>query len=505
MDAVEGSLRQGRVPVGGETLTPEDKGVKSTIAEKLLQFMNIIRTEFHGCSICAVSKVQQRHGTDDSFNQMLKAHGYHDTNQFMRFEMMTYFNQSQAKATCLNCSLPRRLTSRIQSLMQDPMQLSEDQAQVGDPLHSFAQMDGMGGNGGVEWMDGQNFRGSGFKGKGYPLGFGYALQHAYTDNMAEKDKSNSQTTENTPLATLEDIQDGFQGITSSWVWTYGFDIQHSDDDSKRRWVCRLCIDMKKRPPHCQRSSDFFVVPTVSMRFCTLDRYKARPVAKGFTQWFGTDYDETLSRLDEELILNFSSFRDLCVSSVVFEDGCCGKTCSTSASMTSEEDPIWHIQKLIMADDPDNKYEFRYPRLFYDWTHQTLPAQFSPQERSQRVRKALPSKAPSDGTCPRCQKAHTLEQCTAEHCHICGRLGHPADECYTMHGRPARIAQADVCKLEGSMRQDIDKQFVDVHVTGQKDNTEPENHSICAVLGHFGCKELRVVVDSGCATDVVARR
>ncbi|KAK9359309.1 hypothetical protein V1504DRAFT_434963 [Lipomyces starkeyi] len=67
------------------------------------------------------------------------------------------------------------------------------------------------------------------------------------------------------------------------------------------------------------------------------------------------------------------------------------------------------------------------------------------------------------------------------------------------------AQADVCKLEGSMPQDIDKQFVDVHVTGQKDNTEPENHSICTVLDHFGRKELRVVVDSGCATIVVTRQ
>ncbi|KAK9312159.1 hypothetical protein V1524DRAFT_418402 [Lipomyces starkeyi] len=490
MDAVEGSLRQGRVPVGGETLTPEDKGVKSTIAEKLLQFMNIIRTEFHGCSICAVSKVQQRHGTDDSFNQMLKAHGYHDTNQFMRFEMMTYFNQSQAKATCLNCSLPRRLTSRIQSLMQDPMQLSEDQAQVGDPLHSFAQMDGMGGNGGVEWMDGQNFRGSGFKGKGYPLGFGYALQHAYTDNMAEKDKSNSQTTENTPLATLEDIQDGFQGI---------------DDDSKRRWVCRLCIDMKKRPPHCQRSSDFFVVPTVSMRFCTLDRYKARPVAKGFTQWFGTDYDETLSRLDEELILNFSSFRDLCVSSVVFEDGCCGKTCSTSASMTSEEDPIWHIQKLIMADDPDNKYEFRSALLrMIDsrlnsarMRRMTRIPDYSMIGRTSRALPHLRPARPSGG-----RMLHYAWSSSP----VC-TVPTPLDPCDEpdVTNLSSSIAQADVCKLEGSMRQDIDKQFVDVHVTGQKDNTEPENHSICAVLGHFGCKELRVVVDSGCATDVVARR
>ncbi|KAK9310886.1 hypothetical protein V1524DRAFT_371986 [Lipomyces starkeyi] len=114
--AVEGSSqRQVRVRVGGETLMADDKRVKSTIAEKWLQFMNIIRTEFHGCSICAVSKVQQRHGTDDSFNQMLKAHGYHDVNQFMRFERMTYFNQAQAKAICLNCSLPRRLTSSMPS------------------------------------------------------------------------------------------------------------------------------------------------------------------------------------------------------------------------------------------------------------------------------------------------------------------------------------------------------------------------------------------------------
>ncbi|KAK9311261.1 hypothetical protein V1524DRAFT_443065, partial [Lipomyces starkeyi] len=106
-ELVEGnSQRQRRIQVGGETLTTEDRGVKSTIAEKWLQFMNIIRTEFHGCS---------RHGTDDSFYQMLKTNGYHDTNQFMQFERMTYFNQSQAKAICLNCSLPRRLTSSMPS------------------------------------------------------------------------------------------------------------------------------------------------------------------------------------------------------------------------------------------------------------------------------------------------------------------------------------------------------------------------------------------------------
>ncbi|KAK9334210.1 hypothetical protein V1521DRAFT_353329, partial [Lipomyces starkeyi] len=76
-ELVEGSSqRQRRVRVGGEALTTEDGGVKSTIAEKWLQFMNIIRTEFHGCSVCAMSKVQQRHGADDSFNQMLRAHGY---------------------------------------------------------------------------------------------------------------------------------------------------------------------------------------------------------------------------------------------------------------------------------------------------------------------------------------------------------------------------------------------------------------------------------------------
>ncbi|KAK9357361.1 hypothetical protein V1504DRAFT_494522 [Lipomyces starkeyi] len=111
----DSSQRQRRVRVGGEALTSEDRGVKSTIAEKWLQLMNIIRTEFHGCSVCAMSKVQQRHGADDSFNQMLRAHGYHDVNQFMQFERMTYFNQSQAKAICLNCSLPRRLTSSMPS------------------------------------------------------------------------------------------------------------------------------------------------------------------------------------------------------------------------------------------------------------------------------------------------------------------------------------------------------------------------------------------------------
>jgi hypothetical protein len=33
------------------------------------------------------------------------------------------------------------------------------------------------------------------------------------------------------------------------MWSHGFDIQHSDDDSKRRWVCRPCIDKKRRRPH----------------------------------------------------------------------------------------------------------------------------------------------------------------------------------------------------------------------------------------------------------------
>ncbi|KAK9482210.1 hypothetical protein V1527DRAFT_431798 [Lipomyces starkeyi] len=109
------SQRQRRVLVGGESLTTEHRGVKPMIADKWVQFMNIIRTEFHGCSVCAVSKVQLRHGTDDSFNQTLKAHGYHDTNQYMQFERMTYFSQSQAKAICLNCSLPRRLTASMPS------------------------------------------------------------------------------------------------------------------------------------------------------------------------------------------------------------------------------------------------------------------------------------------------------------------------------------------------------------------------------------------------------
>lgn len=115
--SIEGLRVQGQrtVRVGGETPRTEGGGVISTIAEKWSQFTNIIRTEFHGCSVCAVSKVQMRHGTDDSFNQMLKAHGYHDVNQFMQFERMTYFNQSQAKAICLNCSLPRRLTASMPS------------------------------------------------------------------------------------------------------------------------------------------------------------------------------------------------------------------------------------------------------------------------------------------------------------------------------------------------------------------------------------------------------
>src|SRR5258705_10601754 len=88
--------------------------------------------------------------------------------------------------------------------------------------------------------------------------------------MAGNDKSNTQTTEITPLATSEDIQDVWDlfpwkevsgyvrstrvAKTTSWIWTYGFDIQYSDEDSKRRWVCRLCGEKKNHPPHNTRST-----------------------------------------------------------------------------------------------------------------------------------------------------------------------------------------------------------------------------------------------------------
>ncbi|KAK9241524.1 hypothetical protein V1506DRAFT_465904 [Lipomyces tetrasporus] len=108
------SQTQRTVRVGVETLMSADREVTSTIAEKWLKFMNIIRAEFHGCSICAVSNVPQQHGSDDSFNQMFKAHGYQDVNQFMQFERMTYFDRSLAKELCFNCSLPRRLISSMQ-------------------------------------------------------------------------------------------------------------------------------------------------------------------------------------------------------------------------------------------------------------------------------------------------------------------------------------------------------------------------------------------------------
>ncbi|KAK9481443.1 hypothetical protein V1527DRAFT_416762, partial [Lipomyces starkeyi] len=83
------------------------------VAEAWMQFMTRIQNEFHGCPICAVSKVQRQHGSDSSFNQILRAHGYHDTNDFMRFEMKTRFKVEEAQAICLSCSLPRRLVRRM--------------------------------------------------------------------------------------------------------------------------------------------------------------------------------------------------------------------------------------------------------------------------------------------------------------------------------------------------------------------------------------------------------
>ncbi|KAK9250713.1 hypothetical protein V1507DRAFT_339193, partial [Lipomyces tetrasporus] len=60
--------------------------------------------------------------------------------------------------------------------------------------------------------------------------------------MAETYRTDSETTENTPSTTLEDIQDVWDSFpwkefpgyvrsvraasTSSWVWSHGFDIQH---------------------------------------------------------------------------------------------------------------------------------------------------------------------------------------------------------------------------------------------------------------------------------------
>ncbi|KAK9349596.1 hypothetical protein V1523DRAFT_387076 [Lipomyces doorenjongii] len=82
---------------------------KPGMAETWLRFLSIIQTDSDGCAICAIANRRQQHGSDDSFNQKLRAHGYLDTNDVMQFERMTYLNQSEAKTICLNCTLPRTL------------------------------------------------------------------------------------------------------------------------------------------------------------------------------------------------------------------------------------------------------------------------------------------------------------------------------------------------------------------------------------------------------------
>ncbi|RYC78720.1 hypothetical protein BFJ63_vAg18407, partial [Fusarium oxysporum f. sp. narcissi] len=42
--------------------------------------------------------------------------------------------------------------------------------------------------------------------------------------------------------------------TSSWIWQFGYDIEKSDDDTKRRWVCKVCVDSRKPSPHSAASS-----------------------------------------------------------------------------------------------------------------------------------------------------------------------------------------------------------------------------------------------------------
>ncbi|KAG7410921.1 hypothetical protein Forpe1208_v009678 [Fusarium oxysporum f. sp. rapae] len=36
--------------------------------------------------------------------------------------------------------------------------------------------------------------------------------------------------------------------TSSWIWQFGYDIEKSDDDTKRRWVCKVCDPSGRRKP-----------------------------------------------------------------------------------------------------------------------------------------------------------------------------------------------------------------------------------------------------------------
>ncbi|KAG7418723.1 hypothetical protein Forpi1262_v016416 [Fusarium oxysporum f. sp. raphani] len=42
--------------------------------------------------------------------------------------------------------------------------------------------------------------------------------------------------------------------TSSWIWQFGYDIEKSDDDTKRRWVCKVCVNSRRPNPHSAASS-----------------------------------------------------------------------------------------------------------------------------------------------------------------------------------------------------------------------------------------------------------
>lgn len=42
--------------------------------------------------------------------------------------------------------------------------------------------------------------------------------------------------------------------TSSWIWQFGYDIEKSNDDTKRRWVCKVCVNSNKPNPHSTASN-----------------------------------------------------------------------------------------------------------------------------------------------------------------------------------------------------------------------------------------------------------
>ncbi|EXK25874.1 hypothetical protein FOMG_17526 [Fusarium oxysporum f. sp. melonis 26406] len=42
--------------------------------------------------------------------------------------------------------------------------------------------------------------------------------------------------------------------TSSWIWQFGYDIEKSDDDRKRRWVCKVSVNSRRPNPHSAASS-----------------------------------------------------------------------------------------------------------------------------------------------------------------------------------------------------------------------------------------------------------